>query len=103
LSNSKNTRIEALERTFPLRVVRYRLREGSGGAGRFRGGDGIEHLAKRLPDECTLSLQGSPPRRGAGSPRTTSHGMPLADGTIVSSVSGSRRRRKSGTWSFATP
>ncbi|HZA76382.1 MAG TPA: hydantoinase B/oxoprolinase family protein, partial [Acidimicrobiales bacterium] len=34
MTNTKNTPIEALERTFPLRVLRYRLRRGSGGAGR---------------------------------------------------------------------
>ncbi len=37
MTNSKNTPIEALERSFPLRVRRYRLREGSGGAGRHPG------------------------------------------------------------------
>lgn len=31
-----------LERTHPLRVLRYRIREGSGGAGWALGGDGIE-------------------------------------------------------------
>jgi len=30
MTNSKNTPIEALERTFPMRVLRYRLRQGSG-------------------------------------------------------------------------
>jgi len=40
MSNTLNTPIEALEREFPLRVVEYALRRGSGGAGRHRGGDG---------------------------------------------------------------
>ena len=35
---------------FPLRVLRYRLREGSGGAGRFPGGDGIERDLEVLED-----------------------------------------------------
>ena len=34
MTNTKNTPIEALETAFPLRVRRYRLRRGSGGAGR---------------------------------------------------------------------
>jgi N-methylhydantoinase B len=55
LTNTKNTPIEALERTFPLRVLRYRLRRGSGGAGRERGGDGIERDLQVLED-CTVSL-----------------------------------------------
>ncbi len=41
MSNTLNTPIEALELEFPLRMVRYALRPGTGGAGRYRGGDGV--------------------------------------------------------------
>ncbi len=41
MTNTLNTPIEALERDFPLRVVRYELREGSGGGGRHPGGRGV--------------------------------------------------------------
>jgi N-methylhydantoinase B len=41
MSNTLNTPVEALELEFPLRMVRYEVRRGSGGAGRFRGGDGV--------------------------------------------------------------
>ncbi len=41
MSNTLNTPIEALEYSYPLRVVAYRLRAGSGGNGRFCGGDGL--------------------------------------------------------------
>jgi N-methylhydantoinase B len=41
MSNTLNTPIEALETEFPLRVRELSLRRGSGGEGRFRGGDGI--------------------------------------------------------------
>ncbi len=41
MSNTLNTPIEALEREFPLRVLAYGLRRGSGGAGDHRGGDGV--------------------------------------------------------------
>jgi N-methylhydantoinase B len=41
MTNSLNTPIEALEYAFPFRVTQYRLRPGSGGRGRHRGGDGI--------------------------------------------------------------
>src|SRR5690606_32039492 len=47
--------VEALERTFPLRVLRYRLRRGSGGAGAAQGGKGIERDLQVLAD-CTVSL-----------------------------------------------
>lgn len=41
MSNTLNTPIEALELEFPLRMVRYAVRHGSGGAGRHHGGDGV--------------------------------------------------------------
>src|SRR6266550_1456069 len=49
MTNSLNTPAEALEYSYPLRVREYRIREGSGGKGRYKGGDGavreIEVLA----------------------------------------------------------
>ena len=54
-TNTKNTPVEALERAFPLRVLRYRLRRGSGGAGRAPGGEGIERDLQVLTD-ATVSL-----------------------------------------------
>jgi len=41
MTNTLNTPIEALEYAYPLRVHRYQVRSGSGGAGRYSGGDGI--------------------------------------------------------------
>jgi len=41
MTNTLNTPIEVLEMDFPLQVNRYQLRRGSGGAGRYRGGDGL--------------------------------------------------------------
>ena len=55
MTNTMNTPIEALERTFPLRVLRYRLRRGSGGAGLAPGGEGIERDLQVLED-VTVSL-----------------------------------------------
>jgi N-methylhydantoinase B/oxoprolinase/acetone carboxylase alpha subunit len=55
MTNTRNTPCEALERTYPMRVLRYRLRRGSGGAGRAPGGDGIERDLQMLED-CTVSL-----------------------------------------------
>ncbi|MGI8792628.1 MAG: hydantoinase B/oxoprolinase family protein, partial [Acidimicrobiales bacterium] len=55
MTNTKNTPIEALERAYPLRVLRYRLRRGSGGAGLAPGGEGIERDLQVLED-VTVSL-----------------------------------------------
>ncbi len=41
MTNTQNTPVEALEFTYPLRVRRYAVRRGSGGAGQYPGGDGI--------------------------------------------------------------
>jgi N-methylhydantoinase B len=41
MSNTRNTPIEAMEYTFPLRIVEYALRHGSGGKGDHDGGDGL--------------------------------------------------------------
>src|SRR5690606_33696051 len=55
MTNTRNTPIEALERAFPLRVLRQRLRRGSGGAGCHPGGEGIERDLLVLED-VTVSL-----------------------------------------------
>jgi N-methylhydantoinase B len=41
MTNTMNTPIEALEFAFPLRLKRYTLRRGSGGQGKYKGGDGL--------------------------------------------------------------
>jgi N-methylhydantoinase B/oxoprolinase/acetone carboxylase alpha subunit len=41
MTNSWNTPVEAFEHLYPLRIRAYRIRSGSGGKGRHRGGDGI--------------------------------------------------------------
>jgi N-methylhydantoinase B len=50
MTNSLNTPAEALEYAYPLRVTQYSLRKGSGGAGKFRGGDGIVREVELLAD-----------------------------------------------------
>jgi N-methylhydantoinase B len=41
MTNSLNTPAEALEYAYPLRVREYKIRKGSGGKGKQRGGDGV--------------------------------------------------------------
>jgi N-methylhydantoinase B len=57
MTNTKNTPIEALETHYPFRVVRNELRRGSGGAGRYPGGEGIEREIEFLAP-ATVSLMG---------------------------------------------
>ena len=55
MTNTMNTPVEALERAYPMRVLRQRLRRGSGGAGSAPGGEGIERDLQVLED-ATVSL-----------------------------------------------
>jgi len=55
MTNSLNTPAEALEYAYPLRIRQYGLRPGSGGAGEFRGGDGIVREIEVLTD-CEVTL-----------------------------------------------
>lgn len=55
MTNSLNTPVEALEYAYPLRVVRYSFRPDSGGAGKYRGGDGLIREIELLAD-CQVTL-----------------------------------------------
>ncbi len=57
MTNTRNTPIEALHTHYPFRVSAYTLRRGSGGEGRFRGGDGIRREIV-FETAATLSLMG---------------------------------------------
>ena len=55
MTNTMNTPIEAMEFAFPLRLKRYALRRGSGGRGKFKGGDGmIREVEFLAPARVTL-------------------------------------------------
>jgi len=50
MTNTLNTPAEAMEYAYPLRVLRYEIRAGSGGRGRFKGGDGIRRDVEILTE-----------------------------------------------------
>jgi N-methylhydantoinase B len=85
MSNTLNTPIEALEREFPVRVLEYALRRGSGGAGAHRGGDGVVRELQALR-EMTFSLIAERRRhgpRGAGTGRPGLPGRDSIDGEAI--------------------
>ncbi len=57
-SGSANLPVEALEHAYPVRVENYALRAGSGGAGEYRGGDGLIRDYRILGNDVTVSLSG---------------------------------------------
>jgi N-methylhydantoinase B/oxoprolinase/acetone carboxylase alpha subunit len=55
MTNTRITDAELLEARYPVRVTEFAVREGSGGAGRWRGGDGlVRELEFLAPVELTL-------------------------------------------------
>jgi N-methylhydantoinase B len=73
MTNTLNTPIEAIEREFPLRVTRYELAYGTGGAGRRRGGDGLIRSIELLDGSARASLLAdrhtvAPPGARGGAP-----------------------------------
>lgn len=63
MTNTRNTPIEAIEYGLPVRVRAYALRDGSGGRGRFRGGDGIRRVYEFL-EEATVTINSERRARG---------------------------------------
>jgi N-methylhydantoinase B len=55
MTNTLNTPVEALEYAYPLRVRKYEVRVGSGGDGKYCGGDGIIREVEVLTD-CQVTL-----------------------------------------------
>jgi N-methylhydantoinase B len=79
MSNTLITPVEALELSYPLRVERWSLREGSGGAGTHRGGDGVVRELRVL-DDCRLSVLAE---RRAHGPRGAAGGGDGAPGRTL--------------------
>ena len=79
MSNTLNTPVEALELEFPLRVTRYAIRRGSGGAGEHRGGDGVvrelEALAPMAYSLITERRRHAPPGAAGGAPGARGHNL----------------------------
>ncbi len=63
MTNTMNTPVEALEFYYPVRVLEYSVREGSGGRGRFRGGDGVRRTLLFL-EPASVSLLADRRKRG---------------------------------------
>lgn len=55
MSNTRNTPIESLERSYPIEISEYAIRRGSGGAGLYAGGDGVIRRYRVLAP-CTVTL-----------------------------------------------
>jgi N-methylhydantoinase B len=114
MTNTLNTPIEVIESRFPLRVVRYALRRGSGGAGLHPGGDGLVREFECLaPARATLigeRRMHSPWGLAGGGAGACGgqwvNGSPLAGKAAVTLAPGDRLRIETpggGGWGAAEP
>lgn len=108
MTNSLNTPAEALEYAYPFRVTRYGLRRGSGGPGKFRGGDGVVREIELLCD-AQVSLLSDRRKRG---PYGLDGGKPGKPGEVVAAMNGDKsvlpskgsvRLKKGARVRFETP
>jgi N-methylhydantoinase B/oxoprolinase/acetone carboxylase alpha subunit len=81
MSNTRNTPIEAIEHYLPVRIRRYTLRQGSGGAGQYPGGEGILREYEMLTETSITLLS----ERRTSHPYGVQGGKPGASGrnTVV--------------------
>lgn len=88
MTNSLNTPIEVFEHAYPVRLRRYGIRRGSGGAGKHRGGDGvIREIELLVPMQVGMLSD----RRNFG-PYGLAGGAPGATGKNELEISGRRRK-----------
>jgi 5-oxoprolinase (ATP-hydrolysing) len=87
MTNSRLTDPEVLEWRYPVRVEDFRVRTGSGGAGRWRGGDGVTRRIRFLEPMTVAVLSGHrrvPPYGMAGGEPGAlgANAVERADGTV---------------------
>jgi N-methylhydantoinase B/oxoprolinase/acetone carboxylase alpha subunit len=76
MSNTRNTPVEAFEHHLPIRIRTYSLRQGSGGAGQYGGGEGLIREYEVLADTSATVLT----ERRVGRPYGAQGGEPGASG-----------------------
>jgi len=88
MTNTRNTPVESLEHAYPLRVRSMRIRRGSGGRGRWRGGDGIVREIELL-ERSSVTVMSD---RRVRAPYGLAGGAPGSTG--VNTIRGARRERR---------
>ena len=109
MTNSRLTDPEVLETRFPVLVERFAIRRGSGGAGRRRGGDGVERhirFRERMRANILSNRREVPPRgiEGGGDARPGVNQVVRADGTVETlSATASVEMREGDMFVIETP
>jgi len=98
MTNTRLTDVEVLESRYPVRVLEFSIRRGSGGNGRHRGGDGVVRKLEFLrPLEVSILSQ----RRGAYLPYGLAGGWPGAAGRNLLQRADGRVERLGGIAQFS--
>jgi N-methylhydantoinase B len=95
MTNSLNTPAEALEYAYPLRVREYKIRKGSGGKGKQRGGDGVVREIETLA-AAHMSLLADRRNRGPYGLAGGEDGKPGS--AAISSDGKTRKLGSKGSW-----
>jgi len=109
MTNSRLTDPEVLEWRFPVVLNEFSIRRGTGGNGKFHGGDGVVRRIRMLEDMTIAILSGhrvvSPPGFAGGGPGALGRTRILrADGTVEELRSADKREVGPGdTWLLETP
>src|SRR6267142_5560154 len=102
MTNSLNTPAEALEYAYPLRVREYRIRKGSGGKGKQKGGDGVIREIETLVP-ARMSLLADRRKRGPYGLAGGEDGKPGRAAIIRGGIRDGRARMigSKGSWELA--
>src|SRR5437879_13506587 len=92
MSNTRNTPIEVLEMEYPLRLKTYALRRGSGGMGKWSGGEGVirEFEALALMELSVLAERRRHAAAGVAGGGSGAPGPTRAEGAAPPAQAGAR-------------
>ena len=92
MTNTRMTDPEVLEARFPVRVRQFAIRHGSGGAGHWRGGDGLTRALEFLEPMTVTTLSShrvtAPFGVGGGAPGATGENSVIRRGGATEALSG---------------
>ena len=91
MTNTMNTPIEEIERSYPLLIRQYELRPDSAGPGRHRGGSGIIRSYQALSNDITVTVLAD---RGRNKPQGLFEGGPGARTEVALYKMSKRKTRK---------
>ncbi len=100
MTNTRNTPVEALEVSYPVRCLRFALRRGSGGRGAQHGGDGVVKRLRFLT-EVHASFVGDRQERGPWG--LSGGGAGAGGGTRWRADSSGSWRPRPGKWAALLP